>query len=389
MSLKLLIPFFYLLSLNVGCSQYPLSGHIDMSQSEMKPMLYLIDPISFGDLVSTYEGKAIDSAAIDDKGNFSFDKLPSFEGPKMYILTIQNPKEKYPTKLENDQIDKSNYIPFLYRMGENVTIHSTADHLLKDAFITGTTKQNEDIMQLIKNRYQLQKEFLNFGVEVNESNLLEHEKALYNYQEALIASVVNSSGVAIHALALRWASPNGDYERIPELVKETCEKLKESDPNHPWTAQICKKATTLPLAPGDVLPNYPLPMMSGDTATIYSLLGKKLTLIDLWASWCAPCRYENKATLVPLWDEFHTDGFQILGYALDSSDKGWKNAIDKDGANRWLHASHLDGDDSPFFKTLKISTIPANYLIDKNGVILAKNLHGDELRKWVSTYMKK
>jgi thiol-disulfide isomerase/thioredoxin len=274
-------------------------------------------------------------------------------------------------------------------MGENVTIHTTADHLLKDAVITGTTKENEDIMHLIKNRYQLQKEFLNFGVELNESNLLEHEKALYNYQKALMASVANSSDVAIHALALRWVSPNGDYERIPELVKETCEKLKQSDPNHPWTVQICKKSATLPLAHGDILPDYPLPMMNGDTVSLYQLLGAKLTLIDLWASWCAPCRHENKSTLVPLWDEFHTDGFQIIAYALDSSEKGWENAIHKDGANRWPHASHLNGDDSPFFKTLKISTIPANYLIDKNGVILAKNLHGDELRNWVLDYMKK
>jgi len=389
MSLKILIPVFYLLSLSIGCSQYPLSGHIDMSQSEMKPMLYLIDPISFGALVSSYEGKVIDSASIDDKGNFSFDKMPLFETTKMYMLTIQNPNEKYPTKLENDQIDKSNYIPFLYRNGENVTIHTRADHLLKDAVITGTTKQNEDIMHLIKNRYQLQKEFLKLEVEINESNLLEHEKALYNYQKALMASVANSSDVAIHALALRWVSPNGDYERIPELVKETCEKLKQYDLNHPWALQICKKSATLPLAHGDILPDYALPMMNRDTVSLHKLLGAKLTLIDLWASWCAPCRHENKSTLVPLWDEFHTDGFQIIAYALDASEKGWKNAIDKDGANRWPHASHLNGDDSPFFKTLKISTIPANYLIDEKGIILAKNLHGDELQNWVSDYMKK
>ena len=389
MSFKLFIPFFYLLSLNIGCSQYPVSGRIDMSNTKMKAMVYIIDPISYDALVSSYEGKVIDSASMDQKGNFSFPKMPHSETIKMYLLTIQNQTEKYPNKLENDDIDKSNYIPFIYQEGENITIESSANHLLRDAIIRSTTKQNDDIKHLIKRRYQLSKEFLTSKDEVDESNLLAHEKALYNYQKALLASVAGTTDAAIHALALRWVSPKGDYERIPELVKQTCETLKQSDPHHAWTAQICKKATTLPLSPGDVLPDYPLPMMSGDTATIYSLLGKKLTLIDLWASWCAPCRHENKATLVPLWDEFHADGFQIIGYALDSSEKGWTNAIEKDGASRWLHASHLNGDDSPFFTNLKISTIPANYLIDEKGVILAKNLHGDDLRNWVSDYMKK
>src|SRR5690606_6099691 len=96
---------------------------------------------------------------------------------------------------------------------------------------------------------------------------------------------------------------------------------------------------------------------------------------------------ENKETLVPLWDTFHDKGLQIIGYALDSSHKGWENAIIKDGANRWIHASHLEGDVSPFLDKLKITTIPANYVIDKNGVILAKNLHGDELYQWVAEYL--
>lgn len=131
-----------------------------------------------------------------------------------------------------------------------------------------------------------------------------------------------------------------------------------------------------------------MPMMSGDTLNIYFSLGKKITLIDLWASWCAPCRHENTHTLVPLWDQYHTKGFQIIGYALDSGDKSWKNAILKDGADRWLHASHLKGDDSPLFEKLKITTIPANYIVNQEGKILAKNLHGQELEAWVAKYLK-
>ncbi|MBK8079880.1 MAG: TlpA family protein disulfide reductase [Saprospiraceae bacterium] len=117
-------------------------------------------------------------------------------------------------------------------------------------------------------------------------------------------------------------------------------------------------------------------------------MATKLTLVDLWASWCAPCRKENKQVLVPLWDQFHKKGFEIIGYALDSSEKGWKAAILNDGADRWKHFSHLKGDESPVFETIHMTMIPANFLLDSRGVIVAKNLHGESLKKFVEDYFR-
>ena len=92
--------------------------------------------------------------------------------------------------------------------------------------------------------------------------------------------------------------------------------------------------------------------------------------------------------LVPLWEKYHQDGFEIVGYSLDASQKAWKRAIEKDGAYRWLHASHLQGDDAPLLDVLRIRTIPANYLLDAKGEILGKNLHGNKLNQFVAMYMK-
>lgn len=386
MAIKLFIPLFLLVSLSLGCSQYPLSGNIDMTDSNKNPKVYLVNPSHFNSLVSSYEGKVIDSATIDNKGNFKFDKMPTTKENWLYLLTIQRPGEKYANRLENDSVEVSNYIPFIYRSSAFVKINSSAKHLLKNADIQGSITENTAIQQLVTQRFELLNIHFSQKEIKNEENLLEHEQTLYNYQKALLASVSDNQNPAINALALRWVSPNGDYERIPELVKQTCQKLKASSPNHPWTIQICQKSNTLPLTPGDVFPDFPMPMMNGDTVMLHTLFGKKLTMLDLWASWCAPCRHENRNILVPLWDKYHNNGFQIVGYALDASEKGWKNAIEKDGANRWPHASHLKGDESPLFELLKISTIPANYLIDDKGIIVAKNIHGDELQKWVKEY---
>lgn len=389
MTLKLLIPVFLMLNLSTGCNRYPVSGNIKMENSDKHPMLYLIEPLSFNALVSSFEGKVIDSTIIDQNGNFHFEKMPLTGEKKMYLLTIQKKGEKYATRLEVEELEKSNYIPFVYQSPAKIMIQSSAINMLSDVVIQGDMEENTAVTELIKKRSELFAQPKTQQTEQDESQLLEQEKKLWNNQKSLMESVSENENLLIHALALRWISPKGDYERIPELVKSTCQKLQKLSPHHPWTVQICKKSSSLPLIAGDIFPDEPIPMSNGDTVNIYTVFGSKLTLIDLWASWCAPCRHENKSTLVPLWDRFHDQGFQIIGYALDSSEKGWKNAIIKDGADRWLHASHLQGDVSPLFEKLKMTTIPANYLVDQNGMILAKNLHGEEMIQWVAEYLQK
>lgn len=372
-----------------ACSRYPVSGHIDMVNSQKKPVIYLIDPVNFGSLLSSFEGKVIDSTTIDQKGNFQFTKMPASSEKKLYVITIQKHGEKYPTKLENDVPDSSNYIPFVFQAQENIKINSVANQLTKNASIESKIIDNQSIIKLIQNRSLLYGEYKAKSKIASEDQLLEAEKAKLEFQKSLMESVLNDKSVFVTALALRWISPNGDYERLPELVKSACLNLTKNAPDHLWTQQICAKSASLSLTPGDQFPDFPMPMKNLDTISLHSLLADKLTLIDLWASWCAPCRQENRNILVPLWDKYHQNGFQIIGYALDSSDKGWNNAISKDGADRWLHASHLQGDVSPLFDLLKISTIPANYLVNKEGIVLAKNLHGVELTAWVDNYMKK
>ena len=129
-------------------------------------------------------------------------------------------------------------------------------------------------------------------------------------------------------------------------------------------------------------------MLTKDTLFLKDQLGKKLTIIDLWASWCAPCRKENREVLVPIWDEYHTQGLQIIAYGLESDASSWREAAERDGANRWLQASDLQGDDALFLKKIRIQTIPANFVLNDKGVVIAKNVHGRDLMNLVKIYMK-
>lgn len=378
-----------MLTLSYGCSQPAIKGHIDLDGQKIHPVIYLIDPVNFGALVSSFEGKIIDSALVDNRGDFQFDKInTSGQQTKMYVLVTQQRQETYPNKLVNDNPKSGNYIPFVYEAGKPIKILSTATNFLANASIIGGNPSNSEIVSLIQNRIQFYKQYLSNFTETDEENLVAYEKAVYDYQNALVQAVTSSNNIFLHALALRWASIEGDYERIPELVKQECTTMQKLEASHLWTAQVCQKLTTLPLTKGDTIPDFLMPMVSGDTIRLAALYSTKLTIIDLWASWCAPCRMENRTTLVPLWDKYHNQGLQIIGYALDSSHKGWENAIIKDGADRWKHASHLQGDVSPFLDKLKVTTIPANYIIDPHGVILAKNLHGEALEAWIEAFYK-
>jgi thiol-disulfide isomerase/thioredoxin len=100
-------------------------------------------------------------------------------------------------------------------------------------------------------------------------------------------------------------------------------------------------------------------------------------LLDFWASWCGPCRLENP-NIVKAYHTYHHKGFDIFGVSLDDSRADWVQAIKKDGLN-WTQVSDLKGWKSDAATLYGIKGIPMNYLIDRNGTIIAKGLRGKEL----------
>jgi peroxiredoxin len=101
-------------------------------------------------------------------------------------------------------------------------------------------------------------------------------------------------------------------------------------------------------------------------------------LLDFWASKCAPCRRENPA-VVKVYRQYHKKGFEIFGVSLDDNKSDWLAAIKKDGLN-WTQVSELKGWDADVVSLYGIKAIPMNFLLDKNGIIVARGLRGDELK---------
>ncbi len=137
-------------------------------------------------------------------------------------------------------------------------------------------------------------------------------------------------------------------------------------------------ATMKRTAVGQMYVPFSMQDSTGINISAEDLIGSNYLLVDFWASWCAPCRQENP-NLVKLYNKYHELGFDIFGVSFDSNRERWLGAIKEDSLT-WTHVSDLQGWENKAGKLYGIRSIPSNALLDTNGMIIAKNLRGDDLK---------
>jgi thiol-disulfide isomerase/thioredoxin len=367
-----------------------LSGKLEgTTKKDIK--IYLIKPETLQDVAFSYVGTVIDTAVVHTDGSFKFHNLPETTEPVLLEMALQQPGEG-PKYLQTKDPINSNYMPILWQSGKSMHITASADQFQKSFSIKHPSENNKALLHLRdvnEKAYQTYLAGKHWQVEEG-SQLLEKEHAVFQYQTKLMNFADSTPCLMPALVALRWVSPESDYERVPEFLVRQCAKWKKERPDHPWVKELCKESNPadLPVLAGSVFPDLRFPLLTSDTLSLNDLLGSKLTIIDVWASWCAPCRKENRDVLVPLWNEYHNQGLHIVAYSLESDKSVWRAAAAHDGADHWYQASDLKGDDAPFLKKIRIMTIPANFILNDKGVVMAKNLHGKRLMDFVKNYMK-
>ena len=182
-----------------------------------------------------------------------------------------------------------------------------------------------------------------------------------------------ASIVSAYVLYRNWS-----YRLTPEQITENIALLDKGVSGVTYVKELQKLVKVLEgLAVGKKAPEFSGVDPSGKTLRLADN-HKGYTLIDFWASWCVPCRKENP-NVVAAFEKYKDKGFTVFGVSLDKNKESWVKGINDDHLN-WPQISELIFWKSEIAKLYGIRAIPANYLIDANGIIVAKNLRGEALQ---------
>ena len=220
-----------------------------------------------------------------------------------------------------------------------------------------------------------------------------------NYFQYMVPQDINSWKAAAEKLVS--ACPPGSDNRqvvyssiIPlftqndlQYTKQLCNRFITEYPNSLEAKQLKEQLPKGASTVGEPVPELSLMDASGKIISLSSLRGK-VVLIDFWASWCGPCRGENP-NVVAAYNQYKDKGFTVYSVSLDNNKDQWQAAILKDGLAWTSHVSDLKGWQSDAAKLYGVKGIPATFLIDKEGVLVATNLRGEELNAKLAELLNK
>ncbi|RKS14458.1 TlpA disulfide reductase family protein [Flavobacterium sp. 120] len=191
-----------------------------------------------------------------------------------------------------------------------------------------------------------------------------------------------ASIVSAYVLYRNWS-----YRLTPDQITQNIALLDKSQQNSTYVKELKELVTVLNgLVIGKKAPDFVANNPDGKPVRFSENL-KGYTLVDFWASWCAPCRKENP-NIVAAYKEFHEKGFNVFGISLDKKKENWIKGINDDHLD-WQQVSELIYWNSEIAKLYGVRAIPANYLVDSKGIIVARNLRGEELQTTLQTLLNK
>jgi peroxiredoxin len=316
----------------------------------------------------------LDSAKVNN-GKFSF-SLKNTE-PSLYWLSIAGD----PT------------LVFFFADQTPIKASLKADSMAYSSVMGGTV-QNEYmeyrgfINGLVATQQKMQADF-NIAIQNNDVNTQNAIKAEYqNLNTQYMVGLKNflkthpKSPVSAHIIG-------SDLNNAAIPVSEVIEALSYLDKSLENNSNIIAANKRIDDAKGTMVgytaTNFSQTTPEGKLVSLTDFRGKYV-LIDFWASWCRPCRMENP-NVVAAYNRYKDKGFTILGVSMDSNKEPWLNAIQQDNLT-WTHVSDLKGWGNEVGKIYGVTGIPQNYLIDKDGKIVAKDLRGAALDEKLAEIIK-
>lgn len=364
---KLLLPILSLLVF-FGCSPTEENGSEGASTFEMSGIVENADSLQVK-LQKRIDGEWVveDSVLIVDKG---FTLTGNIGLPELFYLSIGNGKS---------------YVRVFAEAAAKINITANADSLNK-ATVTGSSihdkfevyndglKSYNTKIKALYPQYELADSLSDKEMEAKLDSIYEviaDEKSAYT-KSIILENLTNPLAPYL---------TNSIYYDDSKLEEMTAlvDKFDTAIDSSLYTIKLKKMMDIWKkTAVGQIAIDFSQNDTTGTSVTLSSLRGQYV-LIDFWASWCGPCRAENP-NVVKLYNELHDKGFEIIGVSFDTKRKNWLKAIGDDKLS-WYQVSDLKGWKNEVGGLYSVRSIPHTILLDKDGVIIAKNLRGEELRE--------
>ena len=325
--------------------------------------------------------RAIDSVKVDANKSFTLTR-PVANGGEVLVLNVGGGQK----------------MALLVEGGETLTVK--ADGYVMDArsgqkgqaTVTGS-KNMEYYGKLNDLRTGMEAKIADWNKQVAAATEKKDTKRIEQIEQdyaAAEADVVNkvkamlpNMGTSLASLfALNFIDINTDFDIYDQLAQ----RFQKENPDSPNAkALIGRVARIKGVMVGSEAPEIALSDTTGATVPLSSLRGKYV-LLDFWASWCGPCRSENP-NVVRMYDKYKDKGFAIYSVSLDKDKESWVRAIRNDRLT-WTHVSDLKYWQSEAAQKYGVQGIPATFLLDKDGKIIAKNLRGPALEQKLEEILK-
>ncbi|SHJ92195.1 TlpA disulfide reductase family protein [Pseudozobellia thermophila] len=244
-------------------------------------------------------------------------------------------------------------------------LNQRAQSIQQDMQQANMTRDTATAISLRDEMMELQETYQSFELDYIKS-----------HPEALISALLIDRALSTRSVTAAEAQEL--YDALsPEIKNTTAAKTILGKLETQKQLEANEKNTSI----GAKAPNFSAPDPNGKELALNDVLGK-VTLVDFWAAWCKPCRAENP-NVVAVYKKYHEKGLNVIGVSLDRTKEAWIKAIEDDGLP-WNHVSNVAYFNDPIAKLYNVNAIPAAFLLDENGIIVAKNLRGPALEAKVA-----